>query len=165
MNRYWIAVIFSMLCLTGCEKGCISNPQNTSTKGCGFLFVYDDHEIPSNPNSYIWVQADDENLNLGSEFKTFDLSLNPHIASAIESWNSPYQYCTDALIWGQERTHEWTARSGLAKIRIERDYNSCERGYVVDVELVNVTYEDSTGNQLTVQNKYFDNILVGFRIP
>ncbi len=163
MNKIIGAIFLLALTFGGCQKQCESNPINTTTNGCGDFIVYQKVTITGFDNSLVRINVERDKLNLGSGFKAFDMVSSPEIISVIETINRDYiMYCNDALPPDLKITETWEVQSGTVEIRIVRDKNECEYGYVVDVVLKNAIYKNSLGNEFTIGNLYLDNVIVGW---
>ena len=152
-----------LFALISCKKDCDTNPSSISESGCGDFSVYSTQTVPNHEHAFVMFRLMKDSVNLTKSYQSFDLATNPFVITAIEAFNQSYQpYCTDVVIPGFEMTNKWEVQSGKAEVRIVRDKNECEFGYVVDVIIRNATYQDSTGNTITITEKVFDNVLVGW---
>ena len=150
--------------LSACSQKCPKDPQNISTNGCGDFFVYDEISDSSFSNAYITISVDRKNIDLGAEYKTFDIASSPEITSTIEAFNQPYNpYCTDVLPdTSFIQLNAWTLVSGTVQLKIVRDKNDCTSTYVIDCILINAVYKDANNNEIAVSYHHFQNVRVGW---
>lgn len=162
MKQLILVSLVLIASMVSCNKHCEPNPSYTSTMGCGDFMVYAEYNVPNYTYSYIRVNMDKDSIEITKEYTSYDLLSNPVLFSNIESFNLPFEYCNDAINPNVERLNTWNVKSGTVKVRMVREPNDCELGYVIDVEISDAVYEDSSGNTISVEKQTFDNVVVGW---
>ena len=160
--------LFSLICaisLLSCKKECNLTGIPNGNRGCGEFMVYDGVPVKGFNNTFVRVDVQRNSMQLTDEFQSFDLVGSPLVSSSIESFNTEYPaYCTDVVIADQVIENTWEAIHGIALVRMIRDRNECDLGYVIEVQLANVVYEDANGDRVVIKDKNFV-ATVGFTIP
>lgn len=159
--------IIITLVIIGCEKDCeVTNPENLKFNGCLNFMVFDSIKVSGFENCYVSVQVEREELDLNSQFKSFEMKNNSSITSAVQTFNMQTNdcYCSDAVIPGLKTINTWIIQSGTLEIRIVRERSECDETYVVDVILKNAIFKDLKNNEIVIEHKAFLNILVNYTL-
>lgn len=153
--------LVALAILSSCKERCDPKPGYETHTGCGDFLLYDVYDLPEHDHLYITFKLDKEHVKLTKEYQSFDLSTHEHMGSKLEKFNKVNtNYCNDALLPNIEMINSWQLESGTAEARIEWD---CESDvYLVDVIIRYATYKDSSGNEITVDEKAFNNVVVGW---
>jgi len=134
--------------------------------GCANLYLYkgtaDDLEV-------LWISADKEKLKLAAAgSRAFDLGAAPDgLQVAVDLWEKAPRfsaYCND-ISPDTKRLATWKAKKGKLVITIWKSDERTEPGskrYKASARLEGVVFEDSAGNQATLQEETISEVLVGW---
>ena len=164
-----ILSLFILLIFGACEKekNCeVSDSENLNLNGCFNFMVFDTIKVNGFENSYVSIQVEREDLDLNSQYKSFEIQNYTSITSAVETFNKQSNdcYCSDAIDAELEKLNSWEIQSGTIEIRIVREKSESDNTYVVDVILKNAVYKDAENNEIIINHKEFLNILVNYLI-
>lgn len=162
-------VIFAILLggalLTGCKDSCDYGVNKPVGRGCKNFVVFDEIKVDGYRHSYLFIDIKRELLDLGYDFRSFDVTATPAITGGIESFSAAYPpYCTDAIAIDVNLLNSWELSSGTVGIRVVDNENECGT-YLAEVILSEVEFMDSTGSTINIKSKYFERVVVGLTIP
>ncbi len=150
--------------LTSCEVDCNYGYDDQVGKGCGNFILYDRYDIDGYAHTYLYLNIDEAALNLNKRFQSFNVVQSSAISSAIEAYNMDVPpYCNDAIPVKRKRIHVWKLSSGSVAIRTKKKGEDCDF-YLTDVILSNALFTDDSGNEIRVDNKAFENVMVGWYV-
>ena len=138
-----------------------------SGSGCVNFFVF---KLNEDKNIGLTVTGIKDALELNQDLKTFDLATEQHLMVNIDKWaNDMNTYCTDVVEAGTELLNSYESISGTVKVQIVEDsiiYSGAnafpELLYKIDVHLENILLQDNSGEELSIPNEKFSDVLVGW---
>ena len=105
-----------------------------------------------------------EMLGLTSEFTSFSLPHND-LEVSISEWDGPAGevFCNDVITEGPNRINAWTAVSGNLRIQVSNiEETEFETLYTITLELENVVFENSNGEQRIIPELFIEEAAVGW---
>ncbi len=166
MKRQFSLILILSVLLIGCKEECKElDFSKFNWNGCGNFMVYDTLNVNGIENCYLTIQVERDELNLNSDFISFEIQDNEYIKSEITQFNLPRNsFCKDYGDSELEIINLWNLKSGTVEIRLVHDKNECNSEYVVDVIIRQGLFMDSLGIEIFVRDKEILNVIVGFKL-